>query len=83
MRHSAIPKREECMINMVRRVSRDNNKAEIPPVMGTSVMKICSISSSEGAEEVGDSNTSTFSMAVSNSNKKRSYLTTLMLSSLI
>jgi hypothetical protein len=71
------------MINMVRRESRGNNREEILQVMGTSVMKICSISSSEGAEEVGVSNTSTFSMAVNNSSKKRSYLTTLMLSSLI
>jgi hypothetical protein len=71
------------MISMVRKESRGNSREEILLVMDTSVMKICSISSSEGAEEVGDSNTSTFSMAVSNSNKKRSYLTTLMLSSLI
>jgi hypothetical protein len=71
------------MINMVRRESRDNNREVIPPVMGTSVMKICSISSSEEVEEVGVSNTSTFNMAVTNSNKRRNYLTTLMLSSLI
>jgi hypothetical protein len=71
------------MINMARRESRGNSREEIPLDMATSVTKICSISSLEGAEEVGDSNTSTFNMEVSNSNKKKSYLTTLMLSSLI
>jgi hypothetical protein len=72
------------MISMVRKESRGNSKEEILLVMDTSVMKICSISSSEVAEEVEDSSTSTFSMVDTNSNnKKRSYLTTQMLSSLI
>ena len=72
------------MINMVRKESRGNSKEEILLVMDTSVMKICSISSSEVAEEVEDSSTSTFSMVDTNSNnKKRSYSTTQMLSSLI
>jgi hypothetical protein len=79
-----IPKREGYMISMVRKESRGNSREEILLVMDTSVMKICSISSSEVAEEVEDSNTSTFSMVDTNSNnKKRSYLTTQMLSSLI
>jgi hypothetical protein len=71
------------MINMVRRESNGNNREGILLVMGTLVMKICSISSLEEAGEVVDSNTSTFSMVDSSNNKKRSYLTTLMLSSLI
>ena len=72
------------MISMVRKESRGNSREEILLVMDTSVMKICSISSSEVAEEVEDSSTSTFSMVDTNSNnKKRSYLTTQMLSSLI
>jgi len=72
------------MISMVRKESRGNSKEEILLVMDTSVMKICSISSSEVAEEVEDSNTSTFSMVDTNSNnKKKSYSTTQMLSSLI
>jgi hypothetical protein len=79
-----IPKREGYMINMVRKESRGNSREEILLVMDTSVMKICSISSSEVAEEVEDSSTSTFSMVDTNSNnKKRSYSTTQMLSSLI
>ena len=72
------------MISMVRKESRGNSREEILLVMDTSVMKICSISSSEVAEEVEDSSTSTFSMVDTNSNnKKRSYSTTQMLSSLI
>jgi hypothetical protein len=71
------------MINMVRRESNGSNREGILLVMGTSVMKICSINSSGVEEEVEDSSTFTFSMVDSSNNKKRSYLTTLMLSSLI
>jgi hypothetical protein len=72
------------MINMVRRESNGNNREGILLVMGTSVMKICSISSLEEAGEVEGSSTFIFSMVdTSSNNKKRSYLTTLMLSSLI
>jgi hypothetical protein len=72
------------MINMVRRESNGSNREGILLVMGTLVMKICSISSLEEAGEVEDSSTFTFSMGdTSSNNKKRSYLTTLMLSSLI
>ena len=79
MRHSAIPKREEFTINTAKRESRDSSREEIHLVMAISVMKICSISFSEEAEEVEDSSTSISSMVATNSsNKKRSYSTTPM-----